>query len=262
MEIPRQNYVLQQKHPWDLEDMKRAPRWLALIVAVLGILANLPGMILGGSLLGSYIRLRVSGAPYFKYEYLPHAVLWLLVSALGIAAAGVTIWRRSSYDFFPVFSLIVGFVCLIVLPNASPRFDQAEATTKLLGHADHSLSDWDESHGMFPSNERELREALALRPLREHAIFFRNGNPIPYDVRVITNAVGPVLEPLPPDPGTVIYAVSSDQKEYWLVVTTLRNPVGGPVLVHHAASDYDAGEALVMNRKHHSPGERYQPFIE
>jgi hypothetical protein len=219
-------------------------------------------MILGGSLLGSYISLRVSGAPYYYYGYLTHAVFWLLVSALGIATAGITIWRRSSYDFFPVLSLIVGVVCLIVLPNAGPRLNLAEATTKLLGHADHSLSDWDESHGRFPSNERESREALALRPLHEPAIFFRNGNPIPYDVRVVTNAVGPVFEPLPPDPGTVIYAVSSDQKEYWLVVTTLRNPVGGPVVVHHVASDYGPGEALVMNRKHHNPGERYQPFIE
>ena len=84
----------------------------------------------------------------------------------------------------------------------------------LLGHADHSLSDWDETHSRFPSDEQELREALAIRPLREPAVFFVGSHAIPYDTRIVTNAIGPALEPVPPKPGTIVYAVTSDQKEY------------------------------------------------
>ena len=138
----------------------------------------------------------------------------------------------------------------------------AGANQKILGHADHSLSDWDEAHGRFPSSEEELRKALAVRPLQERAIYFREGKPISYDVRIVTNATGPSLETVPPDPGTVVYAVSSDYKEYWLTITTLRNPAGGPVALEHIAGLFEIEPIWVMNRKHHNSGEGYQPFIE
>lgn len=240
--------------------MKKVPRWLAITVAVLGILVNLRVMVSGFWLLWNWAHLRFAGGPYFYYGYFNRGVAWLLISALCLAVAGMTLWKQNTYFVFPLLLLAVGVVCVTALPEL--RLDLAMQTTRLLGHADHSLSDWDDSHGRFPADERELREALATRPLREAAIFFQNGQPIPYGVRVVTNATAPVFEPLPPAPGTVVYAVSSDQKEYWLVVTTLRSPVGGPVVIHHVAGDYDPGKVLVMNRKHHNPGEGYQPFIE
>ena len=242
--------------------MKRAPRWLAIIVAVIGILSNLPAMLFGLSLLWNWIRLHASGSAYFHYSYFHYAVLWFLVSTLGMAAAAITIWKQNTYDIFPALSVIVGLICMVALPNVSPRLDLAGGTTKLIGHADHSLSDWDESHGRFPSDERELRDALAVRPLSEPAIFFRDGKPIPYDVKVLTNAVAPKLELMPPNPGTIVYAVNSDYKEYWLVISTLQTPVGGPVVLHHIAGDFETGQILVLNRRHHNPGEGYQPFME
>jgi len=242
--------------------MKKAPRRLQIIVAVLGVMVNLPAARFGSSLLWNWIHLRVWGGPYFHYGYLTNALLWLLVSATGISLAAMAMWKSNAYDIFPVLSVIVGLICTFALPNVAPRLDLAEATTKLLGHADHSLSDWDELHGRFPSDERELREALALRPLSEPAIFFRDGKSISYDVRVVTNAVAPTFEPLPSNPGTIVYAVNSNYKEYWLVITTLQSPVAGPVAVHHIAGEYDPGEILIMNRKHHNPGDGYQPFIE
>jgi hypothetical protein len=240
--------------------MKKAPRWSAVTVAVLGVLANLRVMIFGFSLLGSWVRLLVTGGSYFDYGYLTNAVLWLLLSTLGIAAAAVIIWKPSSADILPIAGLAVGLLCMIYLPEID--LEMAAQATKLLGHADHSLADWDESHGRFPADDRELREALANRPLREPAIFFQNGNPIPYDVRLVKNAAGPALGVESPDPGTIVYAVSSDFKEYWLVITSLRHSARGPVVLLHIAGDYGPGEIWIMERKHHNPGEGYQPFIE
>jgi hypothetical protein len=59
-----------------------------------------------------------------------------------------------------------------------------------------------------------------------------------------------------------VYAVAPDFTEYWLTITTLRNPVGGPVAFHHVASDYERGRAWVMNRTHHKHGNGYKPYIE
>jgi hypothetical protein len=151
---------------------------------------------------------------------------------------------------------------MVTLPDVGPRLDMAGGVQKLLGHADHSLSDWDEAHGRFPSDEEELRMALSIRPLRESAIFFLHGHPIPYDVRVRADATGPSLETAPSNPGTIIYAVTSDHKEYWLTITSLRNPAGGPVTLEHVAGLFEMEPIWVMHRKHHNPGEGYQSFIE
>jgi hypothetical protein len=160
-----------------------------------------------------------------------------------------------------VVALIIGLGCMVALPEVSPLVDMAGAVRRLLGHADQSLSNWDEMHGKFPTDEEELRKAMALRPLLEPAIFFLDGKAIPYDVRIITNASGPSVESVPPSAGTIIYVVSADYKEYWLTITTLHNPIGGPVELEHIAG-FEQEPIWVMNRKHHNPGEGYQPFFE
>lgn len=138
----------------------------------------------------------------------------------------------------------------------------ADTMQRILGHADRSLSDWDEAHGKFPQNQQELHEALASRPLSEPAVFFMRGQTIPYTVCFVPNAAGPALETVPSQPGAIVYAVSSDYKEYWLTVTSLRDPIGGPVALEHAAGLYELEPVWVVNRKHHAPGSGWQPFIE
>ena len=179
-----------------------------------------------------------------------------------MAMAARAIWRRSFCVLASIVSLVFGLAGMLVLPDVGPRLEMADAIQRLLGQADYSLSDWDEVRGRFPSDEQELREALAVRPLHEPAVFFLQSKAIPYDVRIITNATGPVLNIVPPNPGTVVYSVSSDYKEYWLTITTLRDPVGGPVALEHIAGYYEQEPIWVMNRKHHNPGEGYKPFIE
>jgi hypothetical protein len=56
--------------------------------------------------------------------------------------------------------------------------------------------------------------------------------------------------------------VTPDYKEYWLTVTSLRNPVGGPVTLEHIAGLFELEPIWVMHRKHHNVGDGYQPFIE
>ena len=242
--------------------MKKVLRWSAIFIGVMGALSNLAAMLTGVSFAGSWIRLHTSAGANFRYGYLAPAVLFLVFSGFGMLMARRAICEQRFYVLASVVSLAIGLASMIELPEIGPRLDITEATTRLLGHADHSLSDWDETHSRFPSDERELREALAIRPLGEPAIFFVGSHAIPYDTRIVIDATGPALEPLPPNPGTIVYAVTSNRNEYWLTITTLRNPVGGPVVMHHIAGDYEREPIFVMNRKHHNAGDGYQPFLE
>lgn len=242
--------------------MNKTLRWTAIVIAACGMFFNLPALVLGFSFLWNWVRVHTSDRPYFQWSYLVVSLVCLLLSGMGLGLAARAIWKKSFCVVASVSSFFLGLGCMLELPNIGPRLDMAGANQKILGHADHSLSDWDEAHGRFPSSEEELRKALAVRPLRERAIYFKQGEPISYDVRIVTNATGASLETVPPDPGTVVYAVSSDYKEYWLTITTLRNPAGGPVALEHVAGLFELEPIWVMNRKHHNPNEGYQPFIE
>jgi hypothetical protein len=242
--------------------MNQVLRWSAVVIAGIGALTNLPATLTGFLFLGNWIHLHTFVGPYFQWGYLATAMACLLFSGLGLAMAARAIWRRSFCVLASVVSLTIGLAGALELPEVGPRLDMANATQRLLGHADHSLSDWDETQSSFPSDEQGLREALASRPLHEPPVFFVRGKAIPYDVRIIANAIGPDLDTVPPNPGTIVYAVSPDYEEYWLTITTLRDPVGGPVVLEHIAGLYEREPIWVMNRKHHKPGEGYMPYIE
>jgi hypothetical protein len=243
--------------------MKKALRWAAIFIAGVGALANVPALVTGSSLPRDWIRLHTWDGPYFKWHYLSTALICLLLSGCGLGMAARAMRRERFCVLASVGSFLLGIGCMVILPNVGPRLDMAGAVQRLLGHADRSLSDWDEAHGRFPSDEEELRTALSSRPLHESAIFFSHGNPIPYDVQIKTDATsGPSLETAPSNPGTIIYTVTPDYKEYWLTVTSLRNPVGGPVTLEHIAGLFELEPIWVMHRKHHNVGDGYQPFIE
>ena len=232
------------------------------MIAGSGVFFNLPALVLGFSFLWNWVRVHASDGPYFRWWYLVVSLVCLLLSGVGLGLAARAIWRKSFCVIASVSSFFLGLGCMLILPNVGPRLDMAGANPKILGHADHSLSDWDEAHGRFPSSEEELRMALAVRPLQEPAIYFQQGKPISYDVRIMTNATGPSVGAVPPNPGTIVYAVSSDYEDYWLTMTTLRNPAGGPVAWEHIAGLFDLEPIWVMHRKHRDPREGYQPFIE
>ena len=247
--------------PGDTLQVNKVVRRTAIVIAVCGVIFNLPALVLGSSSLWDWLRVHILDGPYFRWSYLVVGLVCLLLSGLGIGLAARAIWSKDFCVLASVASFFLGLGCMVMLPNIGPRLHMADANQKILGHADHSLSDWDEARGTFPSSEEELRNALAVRPLQERAIYFRQGKPIPYDVRIVTNATGPSEGEVPPNPGTVVYAVSSDYKDYWLTMTTLRDPAAGPVAWEHVAG-HSTEPIWVMHRRHHTPGEGYQPLIE
>jgi hypothetical protein len=242
--------------------MGKLLKWLAFVIGGCGALFNLPALVRGFSFLWEWVRVQTSNGPYFHWPYLVAGSIFVLFSTLGLGLAARAFWGKSFRILASVASLLLGLGCAVELPEVDPKVAMSGATQRILGHADHSLSDWDEEHGTFPSNEGDLRKALAVRPLKEPAIYLQHRNPIPYDIRMLTNATGPSAGAVPSTPGTVVYAVSSNYKDYWLTMTTLSDPVAGAVAWEHVAGLNEREPIWAIHRKHHNPGEGYQPFIE
>ena len=161
-------------------------RWMAIVIAGCGAFFNLPALALGCHFLWDWVRVHSSDGVYFRWPYLVVGLVCLLLSGLGLGLAARAIWKKSFCVIVSVASLFLGLGGALILPDVGPQIEMAGANQRILGHADHSLSDWDEAHARFPSSEKELREAFAVRPLQEPAIYFQQGKPIPYDVRIVS----------------------------------------------------------------------------
>ena len=77
--------------------------------------------------------------------------------------------------------------------------------------------------------------SLSLAQVRPQA-FRRHGRSLPLHVRVLSQAQGPQLEPLPGDqPGTIYLALSQDRQTGWLTALTvdgvLKLPAGKPAMI-------------------------------
>jgi hypothetical protein len=241
--------------------MRKVIRWLAIGLALLSAVLYLPAAVWGFLFLINWARLLALRGPYFRWGYLSAGFVFLLYSGCGLALVVRAIRKRELSLLAAVAALAICVVGAHILVNFNPTADMSIVVDQLLAHAYRCLTDWDDRHGKFPTNEQELREALAAQPLQQREVFFVRDRAIPYDVRIITNASGPELEAVPPNPGTIVYAVSSDCMEYWLTVSTLRDPIGGPVIPERVFGIY-GGRAWVVHRKHNNPGDGFWPSME
>jgi hypothetical protein len=219
-------------------------------VGIIGGLLCIPGIVVGGMLTYDWIRLKTHSLMYFDYRYAASGLLWLCISLAGMIAAACTLSRRVFYGILPLMAVAIGLVATLSVPEVNPRVEMMTRATSLLGHADRSLALWDEAHGSFPESDVELLNALSERPLSEARIFGFGSERLPYQVKLIANAVGPYMQTPPDQPGVFVYAVRGDFQEYWLTMTTLDEPVGGRVVYHRAGGDYKNGKLWVINRTH------------
>ena len=235
---------------------------LSCLVGGLGGLLCLAGSHTGIILLVDWVRIEAGPVTYFRYGYLAFGIAWTALSLTGAALAIYGFRRnRPGYWIAALLASAIGLAIAVSLPNLHPPFAIMDLRVKhLIGTADQSLAKWDESHGRFPSSQTELLDALAQRPLSEEAIFFAGSQPMAYEIRFVGDAAGRYEGAMPTRPGVLVYAVRKDFDEYWLTVTTLAAPVGGPVVFYHGPGP--RGDMWIMNRTHHEPGKSQQSFIQ
>jgi len=61
--------------------------------------------------------------------------------------------------------------------------------------------------------------------MQEPAIFYQDGKPIAYDVRMVTNADAPVLQPIPTRPGTFVYAIQKEARRGLVALRSSFRPI-------------------------------------
>jgi hypothetical protein len=184
----------------------------------------------------------------------------LSLTGAALAIYGFRRNRRGSW-IAALLALATGLAIAVSLPNLHPPFAIMDLRVKhLIGAADQSLAKWDESHGRFPSSQTELLDALAQHPLSEEAVFLAGSQPMAYEIKFVGDATERYVGATPTRPGVLVYAVRKDFAEYWLTITTLAAPVGGPVVFYHGPGP--RGDMWVMNRTHHEAGKSQQSFIQ
>lgn len=75
--------------------MHRALKWIAVIVAGVGAVANLPALIIGFSFLLDWVRLHMLDGPHFRWHYLGAAAICLLFSGFGLGLAVKAMFRKN-----------------------------------------------------------------------------------------------------------------------------------------------------------------------
>jgi hypothetical protein len=214
--------------------------------------------LVAATLLKGFVRIHSEQSYHFDYAYGTQFVLWAAIATLLVGLSAYTFFRRSFYGVLPALAIMGGLVTAHVGADMLPSVFMMSSTTHQLGHAEKALSDWDETHGRFPGNETELREALA-RVLAEPSHFSWGKTPVVCKVEMVRNAVSASDETTATQPGMLIYAVRQDSAEYWLTVTTLEGPTSSRIVVYGVAGLYNP---MIVHRTHLKPGEGHWPHFE
>jgi hypothetical protein len=226
-------------------------------LAVLSFVLCLPSPFLSVTLLKDFLRVHRGEFYHFDYPYGTQFVLWAAIATLIAGLAVYTFFRRSYYGVLPAFAIIVGLLTVHIIPDLAPSVPMLSSIVKQLGHTEKALSDWDETHGRFPGNQDELREALT-QVLAEPSHFSLGDTPVVCRIELLRNAVSAPVKTTVTQPCVLIYAVRADCAEYWLTATTLEKPTSGRVIVATGIAD----EPFVVHRTHLKPGEGHWPHFE
>ena len=243
-----------------MPDMKFFQRLKLICLVLTAALLCLPPLTASVTLLHGWYRLKTQPVVYFDYPYVLGGLAWCLVTLLAISPLVYSLLKRTRLVSTSLLAIVIGLVATTVLPEFAPEVKMNLRATRLLGHADQSLAHWDDLHGRFPKDDTELREALNGRPLSEAPIFYSNARGLAYTVKLIPNATKAYDAYLPDQPGIFAYAVRDDFQEYWLTMTTLTEPVGGPAVFYRLPGSN--GQLWVMNRTHRNDGKPQRGFIE
>jgi hypothetical protein len=213
----------------------------------------------GGYLFVCWFRIHTSNVYYADYPYATVALAWFGVGLLSLCATLHGVWRRSFYGSLFVIPVMVGLAAMVNIPNLTPHGFSMGTDTNYLSAVNSFFRVWYENNHRFPASEAEFRDALRKGPEAwQYRVgpapasrYRQRGNPLPYEVVVVTNADAPRLTDISHRPGVIYYCVSKDLQEFWVTMTSLQSdvattayikPVAGLPeefwMVHAAGRDY------------------------
>jgi hypothetical protein len=214
-----------------------------VLLSVLLGLFSVPMLGYGGYLFFCWFRIHTSNVYYADYPYATAALAWFGVGLLSLWATLHGVWRRSFYGFLSVIPVFLGLAAMIYIPNLVPRGFSMEADTNYRSDVNSFFRVWYENNHRFPASEAEFRDALRKGPEAwQHRVgpapasrYRQQGNPLPYEVVVVTNANAPRLTDVSQRPGVIYYCVSKDLQEFWVTMTVLQSDVASTAYINRIA---------------------------
>jgi hypothetical protein len=223
-----------------------------VLLSVLLGLFSVPMLGYGGYLFVCWVRIHTSNFYYADYPYATAALVWFGVGLLSLWTALHGVWRRSFYGILFVIPVFLGLAAMVNIPDLLPHEYSAEADITYLADVNSFFRVWYGDTHRFPASEAEFRDALQASPASRYK---QRGNPLPYEIVVVTNADGPRLTDVSQRPGVIYYCVSKDLQEFWVTMTRLQSDVATTAhlewapglpqefwMVHAAGRDYPIGK--------------------
>jgi hypothetical protein len=219
-------------------------------------------ILFGGYFFVCWLRIHMSNVYYVDYSYAAAALKWTGVGLFSLLVTLYGAWRRSFYGLLFLVPLFLGFGTMVTIPDGRPQiFGSMIADTNYLSDVNSFLRVWYEEHQRFPSNESEFREAMAKGPAAwqyrgppaPKSRYKQHGNPLPYELIVVTNAAGPRVTDVSQRPGVIYYSVSGDLQEFWVTMTGLPSDVAPAATIKRVADRPEMEYWIV-----HAAGHDYQ----
>jgi len=230
----------------------KTSRWLSYGSALLGVMLSLIPLSFGVGLMRDWLRVKRDPGASFNYEYLLFGMVWVLAASIGLIPVVYASFKSAPSKFLSAWAVAVGLTSAYLTPEFNPQTSMLTAATGATREIEQNLIAWDGIHGRYPMDANELADAVGSEFLSERPVFRRQGKAIPYRLRFVPNATGPYEYQDVDEPGMLVYAVSSNFREFWLTMTTLDKPVGGRTVFLRAPG---AGGALWVKSRIHRDGD-------
>lgn len=230
-----------------------------LLTLVFGIF-TLPAAGFGLYLGWRSLCIHLSDVYYADYSYIGVAFIFLTVGLISLWATWFGAWRRSFRGTLFLVPLLVGLASAEIIPNVLPHGFSSVADTNYLSCVHSFFRVWYEDHHRFPATESEFRTAMIQGPAAWQgrlsptptSEYKQRGVPLPYEIVVEPNAIGPRLENASQRPGVIYYCVAADLQEFWVTMTSLPADVSPAATIRHIADIPDEPVQLI-----HADGRDY-----
>jgi hypothetical protein len=241
--------------------MQRSARlFLKRLLSVFLGLFSVPTIGYACYLIWCWIRIHTSDVYYADYWYATTALVFLGLGFLSLSAGLYAVWRRSFYGLLFVVPVFIGLAAMVTIPDVLPHGYSSIADTNYLSDVTAFFRVWYESQHQFPANESEFKEALRKGPEAwQYRVgpaptsrYKQRGDSVPYQIVIVTNALGPRVTDVSQRPAVIYYCVSGDLQEFWVTMTSLQSDVASTAHISHVAGLPDEPLELV-----HAAGRNY-----
>jgi hypothetical protein len=187
-----------------------------------------------------------------RHDYFGDAAFTLIAGLLAVGfAAWAAFWpgKANWLRFVVATGLALWMAATLGSWYTPPLVEQRRAVNDKVWEMGTAAQAWASENGSFPLNDGDVVQLMTTGRLRLGDSPFQHGRAVvPYELKVISKASGPVFQT--PRPGMIYYAVDATGQRFWITGTGLSAPISMETVV---IEDGRKGGRLVMTAEIESP---------